>query len=245
MDTLKNLNIAGKNYSLCAKTVTDNSPTPTTPSPIESELTIAFGISSDWTRRASLMRPIDYNSRIMRNSSKTPSVGEMIRFGLSWSGMNALFCRNSIMNLFTTSVPSSELKRFKLLYNNCNIDLVKMSSRLTNLHNILSTTTTSYVPGHAPGTRLPILQVLYSKYTPIQYQTMSTGNVINQCLISGNYSSLDMPTLVYLMRNWSVHGGVLGSNFRSVPRFNLYIDTINEALSDINLEISKELLTKL
>lgn len=230
---------------MCAKAVTDNSLTPTTPSPIESELRIAFGISSDWTRRASSMRPVDYNSRIMRNSSKAPSVAEMIRFGLSWSGMNALFCRNSIINLFTTSVPVSELKRFKLLYNNCNIDLVKMSARLTNLHNILSTTTTSYVPGYAPGTPLPILKVLHSKYTPIQYQTMATGNVINQCLTSGSYSSLDMPTLIYLMRNWSVHGSILGSNFRSVPRFNLYIDTINEALSDVHLGISKELLTKL
>lgn len=244
MTIAKNFLGAGKAYSECAKNVTAKCLNPNQPTPIESELRIAFGIASDWTRRAALMQQIAYDSRLMNKSPKAHSVSEMIRFNLAWSGMNALFSRNSVMSLFNPTPPKSELDRFKLFYFNSRVSPAAMTSRLDNLHKILATPTQSVVPGHPIGNSLPILQVLHEKYTPIQYQNMATGKLIVAALKTGNYSALDMPLLIYLMRNWSVHGGLLGSNFRSVPRFNLYIRTVSEALSEVHLGLSAELLTR-
>ena len=91
----KNLQAAGREYSECAKKFTAKCANPKQPTAIESERRIAFGIASDWTRRAASMQPIAYDSRLMNKSAKTHSVSEMIRFNLAWSGMNALgdFCR--------------------------------------------------------------------------------------------------------------------------------------------------------
>jgi len=244
MPTAKNLQSTGKSYSECAKRVTAKCLNPKQPSATESELRIAFGIASDWTRRAASMRPIAYGNRLMNKSAKTPSVSEMIRFNLAWSGMNALFSRNSVISLFNPASPKSELDRFRLLYANSGVQPASMNVHLTNLHNILATPTLSAVPGHPIGASLPILQVLHEKYTPIQYQNMATGKLIVAALKSGNYAALDMPLLIYLMRNWSVHGGLLGSSFRSVPRFDLYIKTVSEALSIIHLGLSSELLKR-
>lgn len=244
MPTLKNLESAGKLYGDCAKQVTTKCSDPENPTAPESELRIAFGIASDWSRRAAAMRPIDYDSNLMNKSPKKHSVSEMIRFGLSWSAMNALFSRNSVVTLLNPKPPTSELDRFRVFYNMSGVDPAMMSGMLTNLHNILATPTLSAIPGKPPGTSLPILQVLHEKYTPPQYQKMSAGKLITAAVGSGNYSKLDLPVLIYLMRNWSVHGGLLGSSFRSVPSFNLYINTISRALSEVHACVASVLRTK-
>lgn len=244
MPITKNLQAAGKAYGECAKKVTARCVDPKQPTAIESELRIAFGIASDWTRRAASMQQITYESRLMNKSPKTHSVSEMIRFNLAWSGMNALFSRNSVVSLFTAAAPKSELDRFKLFYANSGVSLTAMAGLLANLHNILATPTISTVPGYPTGSSLPILQVLHEKYTPIQYQTMATGKLIAAAIRTGNYSALDMPLLIYLMRNWSVHGGLLGSNFRSVPRFDLYIKTVSDALSEVHAGLSADILVR-
>ena len=238
MPTLKNLQNAGKLYGDCAKKVTDKCVKPKLPNAVESELRIAFGIASDWSRRAAAMNPIDYDRKFMSKSPKKHSVSEMIRFGLSWSAMNALFSRNAVVTLLDPKVPTSELDRFRIFYNNSGVDVSKMAGMLTNLHNILATPTLSAIPGNLPGTSLPILQVLHEKYTPFQYQKMASGKIITAAVATGNYINLDMPLLIYLMRNWSVHGGLLGSSFRNVPRFDLYIKTISQALSEVHAGIS-------
>ncbi|QNN47494.1 hypothetical protein H9L17_04975 [Thermomonas brevis] len=114
MATNQQLELAGKKYGECAKQLTSKSENPNEPTATESELLIAFGIASDWTRRAAAL-DIDYSSRLMRRAKKTPSVSEMVRFGLAWSGMNALFSRNSIFDLLAIRAPKSELDRFKAL----------------------------------------------------------------------------------------------------------------------------------
>jgi hypothetical protein len=179
----------------------------------------------------------------MRRSAKTPSISEMVRFNLAWSGMNALFSRNTIFGLIGSAAPKSELDRFKLLVNTAVTPANALGGYTSNLHNLLQCTTASFVPGHPVGTLLPVLQVLHEKYTPVQYRNMATGKMIQAAVASGNYTSLDAPTLIYLMRNWSVHGGILSSSFRSVPRFNSYIGVVSEALAFIHLQLSNKLLS--
>lgn len=233
------LEIAGKKYSDCAKHLTVRLSDPNRPTATESELLIAFGIASDWTRRASALE-IDYNSRLMRRAKKTPSVTEMVRFGLAWSGMNALFSRNAIFALLGIAAPKSELDRFKALVAVAIVP-TQLTSAASNLQHLLQNSTVSYVPGHPSGTALPVLQVLHEKYTPIQYRDMATGKLIQKAITTGDYTCLDASTLIYLMRNWSVHGGILSSSFRSVPRFNSYIGTISDSLALIHVQLAEKL----
>jgi len=86
--------------------------------------------------------------------------------------------------------------------------------------------------------------VLHEKFTPQPYRTKGVGKTIQDAITSRNYSLLDLATIIYAMRNWSVHGGLIGSSFRSVPRFNHFIATILAAISDIHAGVSRALLAK-
>ncbi|MEQ3438097.1 hypothetical protein STENO_002238 [Stenotrophomonas maltophilia] len=241
MTANQQLEVAGKKYGECAKQLTSRLANPKEPTAEESELLIAFGIASDWTRRAAAL-DIDYSSRHMRKASKTPSVSEMIKFGLAWSGMNALFSRNSIFDILGIAAPKSELDRFRSLVGTALSAATQLDEAATNLQNLLKSPTVSYVPGHPSGTALAVLQVLHEKYTPAQYRSMSTGKLIQQAIATGDYTPLDVPTLIYLMRNWSVHGGVMSSSFRSVPRFNSYISIVSRSLALIHVQLAEKLV---
>lgn len=241
MTANQQLEVAGKKYGECAKQLTSKLANPKEPTSEESELLIAFGIASDWTRRAAAL-DIDYNSRLMRKARKTPSVSEMVRFGLTWSGMNALFSRNSIFDLLGIAAPKSELDRFKALVGTALSPATQLDNAASNLQNLLQSPTVSYVPGYPSGTALTVLQVLHEKYTPAQYRNMATGKLIQQAITTGDYTRLDVPTLIYLMRNWSVHGGVVSSSFRSVPRFNSYISIVSSSLALIHVQLAKKLI---
>jgi hypothetical protein len=232
---------AGKAYSACAKALAAKLPNPSQPKPIDSERLIALGIASDWTRRAAALSPLHYSSLRMRKSRNAHSVSEMLRFNLSWFGMNAIFARNSIFSLLGVQPEQSELRRFKKLIAACNVPPNFLGAHATVLHKLLQATTTSFVPGLAAGQSHPTLRVIQLKYTPLQYQSYATGKVVAKVLSSGNYSALDVPTLIYLMRNWSVHGGIIGSSFRSVPRFKQYLETVSDALATIHVALANRL----
>jgi hypothetical protein len=235
------LRSAGKKYSNCAKILAGKIAVPQQPNAVESELLVALGIASDGTRRAAALETISFDSRLMMRDSKTTSVTEIVRFNLAWSGMNALFSRNSIFSLLGMVPPHSELDRFKALYAKSNVPAGLLAALLSNLHSLLQNIKTTYVPGHPQGTAVSVLQVLHEKYTPMQYQNLPTGKKIAQAIATGNFSPLDLPTLIYTMRNWSVHGVMIGSSFRSVPGFKAYIGSTSEALAIIHEHLARKL----
>jgi hypothetical protein len=241
MTILTNLAAAGKYYSSAANSVAGKVAVPRQPIASESELLIALGIASDWVRRAGAMRPISFDSKRMRKSAKTPSVSQLVRFNLAWAGMNALFSRNSVFTLLGIAHPISELDRFKALYAKAAPSYVDMTAHLGTLHALLQKPTVSYVPGFPAGSTHTVLKALHFKYTPMQYQNMATGKKVAAAIGSGNLAALDIPTLMYLMRNWSVHGGIVSSNFRSVSGFDRYISTMNEALALVHLNLSHQM----
>lgn len=241
---LLKLESAGKTYGACAKAVQLNSPAPSTPTVSESELLIGFGIASDWVRRAAAMQPLEYDKRHMNKSAKSPAVSEMVRFTMAWSGLNALFARPEVVNLFGGTNKTSELELFRYFLQNSGLSMATISGYEMTLQNLLSASVSSYIPGHLPGTVLPSLQVLHEKFTPLPYRTRGVGKVIDTAISSGNFASLDLATIVYAMRNWSVHGGLIGSSFRSVPRFRVFIRNILAAIADIHVGVSTELLKK-
>lgn len=243
MTALANLTTSGKQYSAAAKTVAGKVAVPKEPTASESELLIALGIASDWVRRAGAMRLISFDSKRMRKSAKTASVSQLVRFNLAWAGMNALFSRNSVFALLSIAPPRSELDRFKVIYDKSAPPSADMTAHLATLHALLQKPTASYVPGFPSGSTHTVLKALHYKYTPIHYQNMSTGKKVATAISSGNLAALDVPTLMYLMRNWSVHGGIVSSNFRSVSGFEEYISTMNEALALIHLCFSQQMAT--
>lgn len=244
MTTLDNLRTAGKNYGAAAKALTAKLANPSHLTSTESEIRIAFGIASDWSRRAAALKPLEYNSRLMNKSTRTPGVSEMIRFNLAWSGMNALFSRNAVLQLLGTTSASSELGRFKFVCSHSGLQPASVTAQTATLHSILSAQIKTAVPGHSLGTPVTTLSALHEKYTPVHVQSFATGKKIQAALSTGSLAQLDLPILIYLMRNWSVHGGLIDSSFRSVQRFRLYIDTILEALSEVHLGASLALLGK-
>ena len=240
MNTEEILKSAYKNYGECAKSVTSRLGG-RDPNPTESELFIAFGIAVDWCRRASKLEPLTYNGKHLNRQKRSKGVTEIIRFNMVWSGMNALFARQSILDLLPTGPTNSELQRFRILFNHSGINAADVNANEKTLRNILSVPITTRIPGVPSGAPVTTLHALHYKYTPIEIQTRGVGKNIKRALDTQNYSSLDLPILIYSMRNWSVHGGIIDSSFRNEDRFKLYIDTILKSLAMVHDGISAEL----
>ncbi|MGY4828208.1 hypothetical protein ACVNIS_06500 [Sphaerotilaceae bacterium SBD11-9] len=233
---------ASKTYAKAAKKLEKQLTDVTNQTSVESERLVGLGVAIDWTRRASLLQRIDYDSKFLNKSTRSPGVAEMIRFTMSWSGMNALFSRPSILALLGTTSASSELKRFRFVLSHSGLTPALIASHEAALRQLLSVHINTRVPGVVAGTPVTTLHSLFYKYTPTEVQGMPTGKVVKQALISGNYATLDLALLIYAMRNWSVHGGIIGSSFRSDTRFDRYMNSIQMALADIHDGLAAALL---
>jgi hypothetical protein len=240
MTAYEALRKAGKNYGECAKSITNAIGT-NPPDAIQSEQLIAFGIASDWVRRAASLKPIIYEGKLLNKSNRSPGVTELIRFNLAWSGLNAIFARNSVLNLLPAARSRSELDRFRIIFDNSAVDPAKISKYEQVLQKILSVNITTRIAGLSQGAQVTTLHALHYKYTPVDTQSRGACRKVEEALNTSNFAMLDLPILIYLMRNWSVHGALIDSSFRSVARFKTYIDTVFEALSEIHFGISKEL----
>jgi hypothetical protein len=245
MNKIDNLANAGKIYSSCAAKVKTRTPSGVTPNATDLELLIAFGIASSWTRRAAYMAPITYTEGKSINKTATFDT-ELVRFSMAWSGMNALFSRPAVLALFGARPLPGELANFTTIVSNAQLNSSRTSALEANLRAVLETPVkVSTLTGHAPGTLLPTFQVLHEKYTPVSYQGMGIGRKLQDSIQIGDANNLDLPTIIYAMRNWSLHGSLLGSSFRSASRFSVFIDTINDALSEIHSLAASKLLANI
>jgi hypothetical protein len=93
---------------------------------------------------------------------------------------------------------------------------------------------------------LTTLHVIFSKYTVEKQQGMPIGKKLSKAISTGSLSVLDLPTLIYATRNWSVHGVLISSSLRgSSKKFDLWIDTVNLALARILEGASDEIKKRL
>jgi hypothetical protein len=236
---------AGKNYGKCCKAVNARAADANHPSAMESERLIGFGIASDWVRRAGSLKELQYENRLLNRSNRAPGVTELVRFNLAWSGMNALFCRQSIRGLLSSSSATSELDRFKILVTHANLPNQDVATVVSSLHKILDTQITTRIAGTLPGTQVTTLGALHYKYTPPDAQSRGVSKRVGQALTTGSLAQLDLPTIIYLMRNWGIHGALIDSNFRSVTRFRSFIGNILGSTAAIHYGVSNALLAKL
>lgn len=245
MNTIRQLKTAGKLYSDCAAKVAARVVAGSVPSSTDLELMIAFGIASSWTRRAARMTPITYGSG--KSINKTAALDtELVRFTMAWSGMNALFSRPAVLAVFGEVRLNSELLDFTTIVSKSQLNISRTSTLEAHLRKVLIAPVKVHtLIGHMPGTQLPTLQVIHEKYTPASYQNKGIGRKLQESIQNGNADNLDLPTIIYAMRNWSLHGSILGSSFRSTSRFAAFLDTINDALSEIHALAATELSKRL
>lgn len=170
------LHAAGKIYSACAKQVTLTLATPAQPTAVESERLIAFGIASDWCRRAATLKPLTYLGRKMNKSKRSPGLTELIRFNFAWSGMNALFSRESVRDLLGGTTARSELERFAFFLRHARLPHASVSAMIATLHGILRTPVMTRIAGAAP-TPVTTLESIYFKYTTPEIRVLKAGGV--------------------------------------------------------------------
>jgi len=229
---------ARKVYSKCASKV-ENNITQQGITPLLSSQVIGIGIAAEWLRRASEMDKIHYIGKPLNKSKSSERFIELLRFSFSWFALNSIFTRTELLNLFGETSSNSEYDAFYLLYSSSS--LINVPQRLEELHRILNTLITTRLPNNN-GNPVSTLQAIYLKYLPIPNGRKGrTARDIEQAVQSGSANSLDMSTLLYAFRNWSVHGNTMHGCFGSHPRFIEYTSLIQETLAELHYDIAVRL----
>lgn len=235
---------ARKIYSQCAKKV-EQSITAQGLTPLLSTQVIGIGVAAEWLRRAAEMDNIHYIGKNLNKSKSSDLFIELLRFNFSWFALNAIFTRSELLSLFGSPIKNGEYSEFELLYTSA-IVAANEAVRLQQLHLLLNTQITTRLPSTSNHSLSPVstLKAIYLKYLPSNIHGV-TAKSIKQAVTAGNANSLDMPTLLYGFRNWSVHGNTLHGCFGSHPRFYEYISLLQETLADVHYGTATKLITLL
>ncbi len=224
-----------KELGACAKHIASKSPAPITAT--FAELQIGVGTASDWIAWASRLRELDFATSIKRGSPRARSYLESTRFTYTWTAANALFGRDEVLRpVVSGTPPGGELARFRAIYALAALTSAEETAYLAPLHTTLSLTrvTNAFPWATLPAVR--VIDLIYYKYTPSGYRTKGDAAraIANVATGKKTVSSLDLPTLIYATRNWTVHGALLDSSFRGAPQqYQLYITTITKSLADV------------
>jgi hypothetical protein len=234
----KTLLDARKAYSNCARKV-EKSISRTNLDDTLSERIVGIGAAIEWTRRAAEMDGIHYIGKNLNDSPRNQPFSELLRFSFSWFALNAIFTRVQLLSLIgTPNNPNSEYEAFCVLYNSALPTDAPI--RLSELHKLLDAPTAPRLPGMPKGSSVTTLFAIHLKYLPKPGRG-TTGKAIDNAVNLGNASSLDMPTLMYSFRNWSVHGNALDGCFGSRPGFFSYVCLLQETLAEVHLHTAQRL----
>lgn len=213
------------------------------------EQILALGIAADWLRWSSSLSKICFRRVRKQSRERIDGMEELTRFYYAWTAANALFGRPTLLTVLdpTSKPEDSELIKFTVLYSHANALNAISGDYINTLHRILfSHIQVTRFPWQPGITSTPILDVIYRKYSdPCQYKR---GNykTIAKALSTNTPTLLDLPLIIYLTRNWTLHGSLLNSGLRGPKeKFGLYIDTVNQALADIMLGAAKAIATKI
>lgn len=232
--------MARKVYSQCANKVEKHIAVQGLTSLLSNQV-VGIGIATEWIRRAAEMDNIHYVGKNLNKSKSNELFVELLRFNFSWFALNAVFTRNELLSLFGTPCDQSEYSAFHLLYTSAMP--LNAAVRLRKLHLLLNTPITTRLPNtnnHSVST----LEAIHLKYLPGNIRGR-TATAISQAVRTGSANSLDMPTLLYGFRNWSVHGNTLHGCFGSHPGFYEYTCLLQETLAEVHYDIAKKLSSRL
>jgi hypothetical protein len=227
---------ARKVYSQCANKVENTIAAHGLTTSLSAQI-IGIGIAIEWIRRAVEMDNINYMGKNLNKSKSSDLFIEVLRFNFSWFALNAIFTRNELLSLFGTPSDHSEYSTFHLLYNNA--VLTNVAARLARLHFLLNTLITTRLP-NTSNYSVSTLQAIYLKYLPSNIRGRIVKD-IQRAAQAGSANSLDMPTLLYAFRNWSVHGNALHGCFGSHPGFYEYTCLLQETLAEVHYDTARKL----
>ena len=210
------------------------------PSPLTNdhvELQVGIGTAGDWIAWASRLRGLDFKTSIKRASPRAKSYLELTRFTYAWTAANALFARDEIMRrICGARIPSSELARFRCVYDFASVPAADVNAYLIPMQQTLELTRVPRDFPWAPLATVRVIDLIYHKYTPSAYRARGdSARAIRDVVLNGHpVTGLDLPTLLYSTRNWTVHGSLLDSSFRGAPQqYQLYAITATRAVADI------------
>lgn len=233
---ISRLGRAAKTFDRCSG-ITKANATSGAPTISEYEQIVGFGVACDWLKWSHSLHSLKYSNKRQAKSDRAYGLQELTRFTFLWTAANALFSRPAIIHLLdkTTGANASELECFRVLFDHSSISVSEASSLEAVLHKVLSSEMhVKHFPWPTRSSTITTLDVIFSKYTVARQQQMGLGKKLSQAAKTGSYSKLDLPSLIYVTRNWNVHGVLISSSFRG-PRkkFNVWIDTVNYALARV------------
>jgi hypothetical protein len=212
------------------------------------EQLVGLGICGDWLGWATLKR-IDYATRRRNGSGRADALTEVTRFTFMWTAANAVFARPSLVTLFDPSIgmAPSEPVAFGAMYTASALDPLIEHDHLNTLNQILGMAQTpKRFPWLPAGTPVSVAHAIYYKYTTDREKRRGVGKKLANAISSGVYQPIDLPTLIYATRNWTLHGVLLSSSMRGTQKkFLVFIQAINDALIRVLDGAGSALLSKL
>jgi hypothetical protein len=200
---------------------------------------LALGLCSDWQRWAASLTGLSFYGKGERLSSRREGILESTRFAYAWTGTNALFSRDEILELILNKpLPNnqrSELARFRILYDFAQLPQALVDRDETLFNNLLNMECTAKsLPGAAARSHYRMWEVIFYKYITADQRKIGIGKIIDSAVQSGTLPKLDVPLILYAARNWQVHGVLISSSFRGTRRkYQTFIDGINFILSEV------------
>jgi hypothetical protein len=231
--------VAASNLTKAAQRI-DHRHAPAAPPLTDYACKISLGTGADWLRWAASLQNSKFGKINGLNKERIPSLVELTRFYYAWTGANALFGRSEVLRVFAPglSMTSSELTRFCALYTVAGVPQTDEAPILEQLHLLLnSIVNVRHHPWQPALQSTSILNVIYSKYSDQSMHRKVNYKRIDQ-VIRGTapITSLDLPFIIYMTRNWCIHGALLNTGFRGPPaKFLSYISNVNSALGKVLL----------
>jgi len=205
-----------------------------------SEQIIGIGVAADWVRRAAEMEDISYVGEQLNNSKRKASFVEVLRYGFAWFGLNAVFARPALLDFVGAPANSGEFEQFLVLFHAT--PLPDAATQTADLVELLTAQVESRLPHIPIGTSVSTLRALQTKYlSHIRPIRGRTAKAVAGAAVSGNVASLDLATLLYAFRNWSVHGNALDGCFGSRPGFLKYVGILQQVLADVHVATATKL----
>lgn len=233
---------ARKAYSKCAARVESRIKINTLTQSLSDQI-IGVGVAADWVRRAAEMEDITYIGDQLNSSRRKESFVELLRFGFSWFGLNAIFSRPPLLHLIGKPAGGGEYDAFRVIFDAA--PLPNAAALQAGLHSLLAARTSPRLPDSPAGNTVSTLSAIQRKYAPSHTKLPRTARTLADAAASGNIAGLDLPTMVYGFRNWSVHGNALDGCFGSRPGFLNFVGLLQQVLAGVHLNTATLLHSRL
>ena len=195
------------------------------------ERLIGIGIAQDWVGWARHLLALKYTKTKKDESDRAHGIAELTRFTFMWTAANALFARDSVLNLLHANANSikSELSRYRVLFQSALVPDADQAQAIQTLHAILALEVkTRDFPWTTSSSPPTLVEIVYHKYTTSAERQRGIGRELGRALADRSLVRLDLPLLIYATRNWNIHGVLLSSSFRGTrKKFDMWIDTTN------------------